>query len=209
MEFLGPEFAQISIAPMVIAAIISAVGSMAAAEKAKKGQQSAASGAGLEGGAAPGIEMKAAELPLADAGKKNQSYVSDGSEITKAALGAGPSIGTVPQGGLPVGGPSKINAEILGADGQAPPVIVPGSTGDMGAIPGQQSQTDISTSLPESTEIDTSGTDPSKMSMEAKMAMAAQIGSLMRGNGAPPPPGNVSGGGPGINMQPVFLKDLR
>ena len=43
--------------------------------------------------------------------------------------------------------------------------------------------------------------DTKGMSTESKMAMAAQIGSLLRGPGAPSPPGR---GGQSINMSPVF-----
>ena len=109
-------------------------------------------------------------------------------------------------GGADVG--SKINAELLKADGRppAPPVLTAGSTGDFAPVPGQQSQTDITPSLPEATGLAlTEGGD--KMSLEAKMAIAAQMGSLLRGPGAPPPPGG--GGGPGINMRPVFQDTLR
>jgi hypothetical protein len=45
------------------------------------------------------------------------------------------------------------------------------------------------------------------MSTADKMAFAASIGSLMRGPGAPPPPGAPSGG-QGIQMDPVFLRQL-
>ena len=165
---------------------------MKSGEDAKQAALAQVLGAGAEGG----IDMKPTDL------LKNQSHISDGSEITKAALGAGPSITP--------GNPDTINDMFARADvngpTQAPPVIVPGSTGDIAPVPGQQSQTDISPQLPESTEFDTGGGDPSKMSLEAKMAIAAQLGSLARGPGAPPPP--HVGAGPGINMQPVFLKDL-
>jgi hypothetical protein len=128
--------------------------------------------------------------------------------------------------GLPGG--SKINAELLKADGQPPPpsiaipsveagtgplpqgapVITAGSTGSFGNISGTgQAPTDdldvvqIPTDAPPSVTGEGEG-----MSLEAKMAIAAQLGSLARGP-APPSPPHV-GAGPGINMQPVFLKDL-
>jgi hypothetical protein len=41
------------------------------------------------------------------------------------------------------------------------------------------------------------------MSTSEKLAMAASLGSLLRGPGAPPPPGARSGG-QGINMTPQF-----
>jgi hypothetical protein len=43
----------------------------------------------------------------------------------------------------------------------------------------------------------------SGMSTTEKMAMAAQLGSLLRGPAAPAPP-SAPTGGQGINMQPVF-----
>lgn len=122
--------------------------------------------------------------------------------------GAPPEV--VPGPGIDMA-PSTINAEILKADGQAPPAITAGASGNFAPVPGQQSQGDISTQLPlpEDLGIDYSGPrDTGKMSLEEKMALAAQLGSLLRGPSAPPPPGAPSGGA-GINMQPVFLRDLR
>jgi hypothetical protein len=134
-------------------------------------------------------------------------------EAMKALKGPGAPGSDPVEGGAAPGinmTPSKINEEILKADGQAPPVVAAGGSGNFAPVPGQQSQTDITTTLPPSEDL---GIDPSagggKMSLEEKMAMAAQLGSLLRGPGAPPAPGGVGGGGPGINMQPVFLRDLR
>ena len=45
------------------------------------------------------------------------------------------------------------------------------------------------------------------MSKADKLAFAASVGSLLRGPGPPSPP-SASAGGQGINMAPVFLRDL-
>ena len=116
------------------------------------------------------------------------------------AGGAAPGINMAPTAAPDEG--SKINEEYLKVDGQPPPSIArPGVEPGTGPLPqgppNNEFPGDVGPNLPE---------DPSKMSLEAKMAMAAQLGSLMRGPAPPPPP---SGGGPGINMQPVFLKDLQ
>jgi len=124
-------------------------------------------------------------------------------------------------------GPSKINAELLAADGQAPPpaiaapgvapgtgplpqappVIVPGAGGSKASISGTGQLPTDDLDVVQIPEGPAAG--PAGMSLEEKMAMAAQLGSLLRGPGAPRPPGAPGGGGPGINMQPVFLRDLR
>ena len=122
----------------------------------------------------------------------------------------------------PIG--SKMNQEIAVADGQPPPSIaapppqVAPGTGplpasplvDLGQSPTPVGQTSPGgfrgdPTLPESAPIDTGG-GGEKMSMEAKMAIAAQMGSLLRGPGAPRPPSAPSG--PGINMQPTTIADL-
>jgi hypothetical protein len=185
---------------MIIAGIISAIASMKASEDAKQSAATQAAGAGAaEGGG--GFDMKGVDLPGAGAEdpKKNQSFVSDGSEITKAIMGGGPGINA--PGALPVGGPSKINEAIRVADGglpQAAPVQLPQQTptADLDVV-----------QIPTDAPPEVTGEGGDKMSLEAKMAMAAQLGSLMRGPGAPPPPGG--GGGPGINMKPVFQDTLR
>ena len=150
------------------------------------------------------------------------------------SAGGGPGINMAPAFQQQAGGPgvdaSKINESILKADGQAPPpaiaatsvapgtgplpqgdpVITAGSTGSFDNISGtgQAPTADLDVvQIPTDAPPEVTGGDPSKMSLEAKMAMAAQLGSLLRGPAPPPPPGG--GGGPGINMQPVFLKDLR
>ena len=179
LEYYHIHGAVSGIAPLVIAGLISLAASAKASEDNKQAAtaQAAGSAAGGEGG---GFDMKPTNL-LAEA--------------------AGPSPAQA-EG-------SKINESILKADGQAPPasIAIPSVEPGTGPLP-QGPPVDLDSGFPGDVGPNLpEGGDPSKMSLEAKMAMAAQLGSLMRGP-APPRPPSV-GAGPGINMQPVFLKDLQ
>ena len=123
----------------------------------------------------------------------------------EAAQGQGAPTAPDPMGGQAPGinmtptaqAPSAMNAEILKADGQAPPpppIDIP--TEDLDVV-----------QIPEGP----GGGDGmfAGMTKTEKMAAIASLGSLLRGPGPPPPPGAPGGGGPGIDMQPVFLRDLR
>ena len=113
---------------------------------------------------------------------------------------------------------SVINADIARADGQ-PQAPLFGAGGEAAAaqnlgVPldppvvdagGPPPITQPGTPLPEPTA-ETAAAAPGKMSMEAKMAIAAQMGSLLRGPGPPRPPSAPSG--PGIQMQPTTLDDI-
>jgi len=195
--------AQLAIAPAIIAAIISAVGSAAAAEKAKQGAQAAGASqaAAGEGG---GFNM---EGTLEDV---KESFKSGEKAAPVEAMTTGP----MPQ-------QTKINADITQADGGAPPVTIGQNDAATGSITGTSGQPPAgpppeSIALPPPDGSVAPGTGPlpqgppaedgGKMSMEAKMAIAAQMGSMLRGPGAPRPPSTPSG--PGINMQPTTLDDI-
>ena len=187
MEFLGVDQALTGIAPMIIAGIISALASAKAGEDSKVAAATQAAGAGAEGGG--GFDMKPTDL---------------------LAQAAGPSPAQA-EG-------SKINESLMKADGQTPPpaIAAPSVAPGTGPLPqgppvnltDQAPTSDLDVvQIPTDAPPSVTGEDPSKMSLEAKMAMAAQLGSLLRGPPAPRPPS--VGAGPGINMQPVFLKDLQ
>lgn len=129
----------------------------------------------------------------------------------------GPGVPTTPAAGgiginmSPTGGgePSVINADIARADGQATPLF--GAGGEAAAklnLDAPPPITQPGTPVPEQpTRAQAkAGAGGEKMSMEAKMAIAAQMGSLLRGPGPPPPPS--AGGGPGIQMKPTTLDDI-
>ena len=181
--------AQVTIAPVIIAGIVSAIASMKASEDAKKAAAMEASGAAA-GGEGGGIQMEGTLPPPepAEGSKINEALLKADGQAPPASIAlpsVQPGTGPLPQGA---------------------PVITAGSTGNFAPVPGQQSQTDIGVQLPESSEIPPPQATEG-MSLEAKMAIAAQLGSLARGPGPIPAP--HVGAGPGINMQPVFLKDLR
>jgi hypothetical protein len=91
--------------------------------------------------------------------------------------------------------PSKINQEIQQANQGTP--LEAGPSSARFAKPVATGPTPITLpegNVPEPVE------GEKKLGIEEKMAIAAQLGSLLRGPGAPAPPG---GGGQGINIQPV------
>jgi len=202
---------QYMIAPMVIAALIGAVGSMAAASM-NKGE-----GAKIQGGGGSGINMKPTVDPqellstmTGDAGKTPQRpplFGAGGEATVKANLQS-------------PGAQAPMAAEIAKADqgenaGVAKARVVPGPEDPSPLTQGSVSSPgNVITPPPSFADqmgaVTTEGGPlkvPGKagMSFDDKMQMAAlvaSLGSALAGPGAPPPPGAPRGGG--IGMSPVF-----
>jgi hypothetical protein len=182
--------AQLAIAPAVLAAIISAMGSMAASANKKPGELQPPSGGGInmqpanaKTGMLPPKSMEEAAFQLEQGGPAG-SIQSMAPAITGKSM--------VPE--------SKMQPEIEKADAGknagnyplTPPQAEKFGTGEL-LTPGFG---------------ETPLQDPAVkegMSFDEKMQMAAlvaQLGSALSGPGAPPPPGAPRGGG--IGMSPVF-----
>lgn len=185
--------AQIAIAPAIIAAIIGAVGSAAAAEKQKQAGLAAASGQGAAGaGGEGGIDMEPIfEKAMAEVASSFKSVPGSEHQAAIEAADAPPISATGPMSLPSVGGGGVADQPMTAGIGMDK-IDVPEIT-DTQKLPEKE------------------GGLLAGMSTEDKLAMAASLGSLLRGPGAPPPPGAPSGG-QGINMSPVFqnvtLRDL-
>ena len=214
--------AQVAIAPAVIAAIISAVGGMAAASK---GQQSALdqanAAAATDGG---GIQMQSAmskgtEGAARDAvGGRDIAFATGGKQqpaieqllATLSSVGGGgdasaSKISEAQQLADKDGVASDAPINLQGVSDAVQPTDAPISANMPIEKIDTPSITGPGTKIP-TIEEGTGGGMFEGMSTMDKMAMAASLASLLRGPGPPPPPS--AGGGPGINMQPMSLRSM-
>lgn len=197
LQYLAEQASQqYMIAPAIIAAIITAVGGMAAAEQSKQGALAQASAQG--GQQKPGIDM--AHTLGTDTAKTGTEVPMD-QEKAAWLMEQG-----LPSGSITSDPVSKMNQAVAEVSGQ-------GSAGQAPIALPQEPIEKIETPditenpmLPE-TPVEGGGKGGmfEDMSTADKLALAASLGSLFRG---PAPPGPPSRGGTGINMQPVSIRQL-
>lgn len=206
------------IAPAIIAAIIGAVGTMAAAQKQQQGQLGAATAQAADD-VTGGINMASTlKYDPEKATQANQQsgynpYTSmgggsgmDASKLVEAVRGPAPTMGPVA---------NKMQDEVEKADAGA-------NAGTF--IQGGRDRTPVATGGPTMDESFAAaeaagaaapqypqpGAGGEGMSFDDKMQMAAMVaslGSTLAGPGAPPPPSAPRGGG--INMTPQFMTARR
>lgn len=204
-----------AIAPAIIAAIIGAIGSMAAAEQSKQGALAQAS-AGASG-QKPGIEMESTVKSALDKGTEGAVNEAAGGGVAFKTGAEQDPFAKQFLNILPQAATDNVNSKFNEAVAEAD---VEGAEPDAIMLPDMNMEEQDYTSGLDTTQIPNPA-DAGKvaegikgeggglfgdMSTTDKMAMAASIASLLRGPAPPPPPGR--GGGQGINMQPVSLRSL-
>ena len=207
--------AQVAVIPVaLIMGIVSMIAAQKQAADQKQAQQQAASAnAAKSGGSDNGMNM----TPVFKNADKSQDTRS-GNEFWTQGKDGDMSAHMDPSSGLkgilgdPLGGQqspaeSRINQSIFAKNGNP----AADTTGATPAVDIPTDDLDV-VQIPKDVPSEVSGKQGmfGDMSTADKVAMAATLGSMLRGSDRQmPAPGRGGAGGPGINMQPVFQNTIR